>query len=224
MWITKNEYALRQIDATVTATANLNYVEKIKIQQELEPTSARPWIPSKYRILIDVGEVADNMAGVLAKFYTSNKKVVVNEPKDQKFYMRPIEVSEDFRIGSDDAYWDSHRHEPLSPTELSVYQMIDTLRNIPVVKTYTEVFKVIVNGYKKVGKFDFGPYLAVYANNNVEGHRLQLGFRTNIDFSDKWVIGGRTAYGFMDEKWKYNGFVTHIPDRKRWTTLTASYT
>ena len=71
MWVTKKEYALRQIDATVTATANLNFVEKIKIQQELEPSSAGPWIPSKNRILIDIGEVADNMAGVLAKFYTS---------------------------------------------------------------------------------------------------------------------------------------------------------
>ena len=224
MWVTKKEYALRQIDATVTATANLNFVEKIKIQQELEPSSAGPWIPSKNRILIDIGEVADNMAGVLAKFYTSNKNVVVNQPKDQKFYMRPIEVAEDFKIGSDDTYWNSHRHEPLSPTELSVYQMIDTLRNIPVVKTYTEIFKVIVNGYKTVGKFDFGPYLSAYANNNIEGNRLQAGFRTNIDFSDKWIIGGRVAYGFKDEKWKYNGFITHIPDRKRWTTLTASYT
>ncbi|MCG8385792.1 MAG: DUF5686 and carboxypeptidase regulatory-like domain-containing protein [Cytophagales bacterium] len=224
MWITKNEYAIKQIDVTVSPSANLNYVEKIKIQQELEPTSAGPWIPVKNRVLIDIGEVTKNMAGVLAKFYTSNEKIVVNDPQDLKFYARPIEVAEDFKIGSTDKYWYEHRHEPLSPTELSVYEMIDTLRNIPVVKTYTEILRIAINGYKKVGKVDVGPYLSAYANNTVEGNRFQVGFRTNIDFSDKWIFGGRLAYGTGDESFKYNGFIERILDRNHWTTLKAEYT
>lgn len=224
MWITKNEYALKQIDVTVSPSANLNYVEKIKIQQELEPTEAGPWIPARNRVLIDIGEVTNNMAGVLAKFYTSNRKIVVNEPQDLKFYARPIEVAEDFKVGSTDEYWNQNRHEPLSSTELSVYEMIDTLKSIPVVKTYTEILKIVINGYKKVGKVDVGPYLSAYANNSVEGNRFQVGFRTNIDFSDKWVFGGRIAYGTGDEKFKYNGFIERILDRNHWTTLKAEYT
>lgn len=224
MWITKDEYALKQIDVTVSKTANLNYVEKIKIQQELAPTSAGPWIPIKNRVLIDVGEVAKNMAGVLAKFYTSNKNIEVNKTQDQKFYLRPIEVAEDFKINSTDEYWNQHRHEPLTATEMNVYQMIDTLKNIPVVKTYTDILKVVANGYKKAGKFDLGPYLSVYASNTVEGHRFQFGARTNIDFSNKWVLGGRLAYGTKDEEFKYKGFVRHIPDRDKWTEIEASYT
>ncbi|TRX59443.1 carboxypeptidase-like regulatory domain-containing protein [Fulvivirga sp. M361] len=223
MWITKNEYALKQIDATVSPSANLNYVEKIKIQQALEPSSAGPWIPTKNRVLLDIGEVTNNMAGVLAKFYTSNKKIVVNKPRDLKFYAMPIQVAEDFKIGNTDEYWDGHRHEPLSLTELSVYQMIDTLKNIPVVKTYTEILKIAINGYKKVGKVDIGPYLGVYANNSIEGNRFQLGFRTNIDFSNKWIFGGRMAYGMKDTKIKYHGFAERILDRNRWTTVRAEF-
>ncbi|UII19069.1 DUF5686 and carboxypeptidase-like regulatory domain-containing protein [Fulvivirga ligni] len=224
MWITKDGYALKQIDATVPKTANLNYIEKIKIQQELEPTSAGPWIPVKNRVLLDIGEVTDKMAGVLAKFYTSNRKVNVNTPQELKFYAQPIKVEEDFNLNNGNDFWDSHRHEPLSSTELSVYKMIDTLKNIPVVKTYTEILKVAINGYKKVGKFDVGPYLSLYSNNTVEGHRFQIGAKTNIDFSDKWVLGARVAYGLGDERFKYQGFVERIIDRQKWTTVRAQYT
>nr|WP_155212184.1 DUF5686 and carboxypeptidase-like regulatory domain-containing protein [Fulvivirga aurantia] len=224
MWITKDGYAIKQMDATVAPNANLNYVEKIKIQQELEPTDAGPWIPSKNRVLLDIGEVTDNMAGVLAKFYTSNKNIKVNQPQDQKFYARPIEVAEDFKVGSNDDYWNSHRHEPLSDTEISVYNMIDTLKNIPVVKTYTEILKIAINGYFKAGPIDVGPYLSVYANNTIEGNRFQLGGRTNIDFSNRWVFGGYLAYGTEDDRYKYQGRVRYIASRDIWTTIDLQYT
>jgi len=42
MWITKKEFALKQIDATMGKQANVNFVEKIKIQQELDSTVAGP--------------------------------------------------------------------------------------------------------------------------------------------------------------------------------------
>ncbi|HNP16804.1 MAG TPA: DUF5686 family protein [Fulvivirga sp.] len=224
MWITKEGYALKQIDATISETANLNYIEKIKIQQELKPTTAGPWIPNKSRILIDIGEVTDNMAGVLAKFYTSNKNVVVNQPQDPRFYAHPIVVAEDFKMNNTDDYWINNRHEPLTPAEMNVYRMIDTLRNIPVVKTYTEILKIAINGYKKFGKLDVGPYLSIYSNNSVEGHRFQIGFKTNIDFSNSWIFGGRAAYGTLDDEFKYSGFAEHILSRKRWTTVRAEYT
>ncbi len=224
MWITQKEYAVKQIDATVARTANLNYIEKIKIQQELAPTDAGPWIPVKNRVLLDIGEITKGMAGLLAKFYTSNKDVVVNQPKDLKFYVRPIEVSEDFMIGSDDSFWSSRRHEPLTPTEMSVYQMIDTLNNIPVVRTYTDILKVVVNGYKRIGKFDLGPYLTLYSNNSVEGNRLTVGGRTNIHFSNKWILGGYVGYGFKDTEFKYRAFAEYIFDRYRWTTFRLEHT
>jgi hypothetical protein len=220
IWITKNEYALKQIDASMGAQANLNFIEKIKLQQELVKTDLGAWVPVKNRVLIDVGELSKNSAGMLAKFYTSNKNIVTNKPYDPVFYSRAIETAEDFRMFEDEKYWDTLRHEPLSATEKSVYRMIDTLVNIPVVKTYTDIFKVIVNGYHKIGKIDVGPYLGVIAWNNIEGVRLQAGFRTNYQFSKKWVYHFQGAYGFNDEKFKYMASVKHILSRNRWTTIS----
>lgn len=224
MWITKEEYALKQIDATISKSANLNYIEKVKIQQELVKTVAGAWIPSKNRILIDIGEITKNMAGVLAKFYTSNQNIEVNKAHDLQFYRQPIVLDENYKRNNGAEYWEEKRHEPLSPTEMSVYTMIDTLKNIPLVRTYTELINIAVNGYKKVGKLDFGPYISVYANNSIEGNRFQGGFRTNEDFSDKWILAARLAYGLKDEEFKYGGSVERIVSRSRWTTVKAEYT
>lgn len=221
-WITKEHWALKQIDASVGKQANLNFVEKIRIQQELEPSSNGAWIPVKNRVLIDVSELTSSSAGMLAKFYTSNKNVVVNQPRPPSFYEREILMEEDARQFEKEEYWDTLRHEPLSETEKNVYRMIDTLQNIPVVKTYTDIIKIAVNGYYTAGKINLGPYISLLAVNNIEGLRLQPGFKTNYDFSKKWVLGGSVGYGFDDEEIKYSAFVQKILSRERWTTMTFS--
>jgi hypothetical protein len=221
-WITKNEWALKQIDASVGKEANLNFIEKITIQQELEPTEDGAWVPVKNRVLIDVSELSKSSAGMLAKFYTSNKNIVVNKPKPPSFYEQEIVMEQDARQFEQEEYWDTLRHEPLSETEKNVYKMIDTLQTIPVVKTYTDIIKIAVNGYYSAGKINIGPYISLLAYNNIEGFRVQPGFKTNYDFSKKWVLGGSVGYGFDDEKIKYTGFVQKIVSRERWTTASLS--
>jgi Family of unknown function (DUF5686)/CarboxypepD_reg-like domain len=220
MWITKKEYALKRIDATVSKFANLNFIEKIKIQQELEPTLAGQWLPVKNRILIDASEVTKNSAGMLAKFYTSNKNIVVNKPREPKFYERAIEAAEDARQYEKEAYWDTIRHEPLTQTELNVIKMIDTLKSIPIIRTYTDIIKTIVDGYYDFGDWKFGPYLGIVSYNNLEGMRTTVGLKTDYSFSKKWVLAGQLGYGFTDERYKFLASATQILDRHKWTTIS----
>lgn len=220
MWITKHEYALKQIDASIGKQANLNFIEKIKIQQELDPTGDGAWLPVKNRVLIDVSELTQNTAGMLAKFYTSNKNVTINQPKENSFYAQSIVLDDNAYADKDEDSWDLLRHEPLSDTEKSVYRMIDTLQNIPVVKTYTDLIMLAVNGYYETGKIEIGPVLSIASINDIEGVRFQPGFRTNEHFSRKWMLGMQVGYGFKDEKFKYNFNATYILDRKRYTTIS----
>ncbi len=219
MWVRKSDYALKQIDASVGKRANINFIDKIQIQQELKPTLSGPWLPVKNRVLVNVSELTKNSAGLLAKFYSSNKNFKINQPHEAAFYEKRILVAEDAQVNQEENYWDSLRDEPLSSTEKNVYKMIDTLKNIPVVKTYTEVFKVVVQGYYDFGKFEVGPYLSTLSKNTVEGIRVQAGFRTNHAFSKKIVYSGMVAYGFQDTKLKYSFSTKRIVSRKHWTTL-----
>ncbi|CAN5307232.1 DUF5686 family protein [soil metagenome] len=220
MWITKKNYALKQIDASIGKESNVNFIDKIRIQQELGITEAGYWLPIKNRVLADIGELSKNSAGLLAKFYTSNKNFVVNKPHNALFYDKPIAVADDAQEKEPDVYWDSVRHEPLSEAEKSVYKMIDTIKNIPIVKTYTEVFKAVVDGYYDLGQIEVGPYVRTIAYNTVEGIRLQGGFKTNTHFSKKIMYSGFAAYGFEDGKIKGGFSPQWILSRNHWTTMT----
>jgi hypothetical protein len=220
MWITRKEYAIKQIDASVGNQADVNFIDRIRIQQELKATEEGPWLPVKNRVLIDIGELTPNSAGMIAKFYTSNKNFVVGKPQPIGFYERNIEVKEDARMYEEEKYWDTLRHEPLSAVEKNVYKMIDTLKNIPIVKTYTDIVQLIIDGHYKLGKVKLGPYINTFAWNTIEGFRLQFGFKTTYDFSKKWIHTANLAYGFDDERFKYLAQAQHIISTKKWTTLT----
>lgn len=220
MWIHKDTWAIRQIDVTVGKEANVNFIEKIKIQQELVPTNGGAWLPVKTRVMIDVSELTSKSAGFLAKFYVSNKDIVVNQPRPDRFYENPIEMVDNVNEKEDDKeYWASIRHDTLSNTEVHVYEMIDTLTRIPVIKAYTDIIQTTYTGYYKIGKFDIGSYSYFFGNNNIEGTRLGIGGRTNIDFSRKWEFSANVAYGFKDEEWKYKFHVRHILSRSPWTEV-----
>ena len=218
IWIKKDDYSLKQVDLTIPKTANLNFVDRIKIQQELEPSTAGPLIPSKTRVLIKIAQVTDETAGLLAKFYTATDSVLVNNPQATSFFNQAVELKPDFGE-TDPDFWVDNRPDPLSSEELAVLQMVDTLKTIPIIRFYSEGLKFFATGYKPIGKVDIGPWPGFFNYNNIEGIRLGIGLRTNYKFSKKWELKGYLAYGFADEGWKYSGSVTRILDRNRWTTL-----
>lgn len=224
-WVDGESFALTQIDANVGKRANLNFIDKIKIQQSYDffETENR-WIPLKTRVLIDVDEPTKKTAGMLLKFYSSNSKYKINSPLDNKFYDTGIELMEDY-MQHDSVFWAKSRPESLTPSEILSFQLVDSLKVLPVIKTYTEILNVFVNGYKKLDKWniDIGPYLFLYANNAVEGHRFRLGFRTDPGFSRKWIFHGYGAYGTRDHEFKYGAGMDYIVSRKPWTMAGISY-
>lgn len=221
MWITDStaNYALKQIELKIGQEANLNFIEKVQLQQTLAPVdSTGAWLPSKSRILIDIGEIRDDWAGMLAKFYVSNHEFIANKAKESAFYEERIKVAEG-AMETTEEYWVEHRHDSLTATEQHMYAMIDTIRNLPVVRSYVEFAEIAFNGYKTVGKFDLGTYTHLYAFNNIEGNRFRMGFQSNNTFSKHFVLKGYGAYGTRDQQFKYDLGVNYIANRKRWLIL-----
>ncbi|GGN01687.1 hypothetical protein GCM10010967_40150 [Dyadobacter beijingensis] len=225
MWIDGHTFALTQIDASVTRQANLNYIDRIKIQQSYEPSEdGKTWLPRKTRVLIDIDEPTPQAAGMLLKFYSAQSRYKTGQPREPRFYDTAIELKDDYR-DHDSTFWIKSRPEDLSPTEKLTFELIDSLKALPVVKTYTELLNIFVNGYKRIDKWniDVGPYLFLYANNKVEGNRFRLGFRTDPGFSKKWIFSGYAAYGTRDRAFKYGGGVDYIISRKPWTMAGIAY-
>ena len=218
IWIAKENYALRQVDLSVGKSANLNFIDKVKIQQELQPTSTGAYLPVKTRLLVKIVSVGKKRPGMLAKIYSSSRNIQVNQPQPLKFYAETVELTDE-ALKQNDAFWNEQRHDSLTATEQHVYAMIDSVREIPAVKTYVEIVNIIINGYKTIGKVDLGPYPYTYAFNDVEGHRFQLGFKTNPEFSRRVEFSGFGAYGTRDGRFKYRASAKVILSRRKWTEI-----
>lgn len=221
MWISKSNYALCQLSATVSSETNLNFISKVEIQQESKPFNDI-WFPSKSRILVQIDQLNKNTPGLLAQFYLNNSKLELSEPKNDAFYEQEIVVS-DSASQKNELFWQQKTPPTLSATQQHIFRMIDTLKSLPAVKTYIDVADMVLNGYYKLGKIGLGPYLFSFARNDVEGNRIRLGFKTNYEFSNRWILEPYVAYGDKDGKFKYGATVDYIVSRKPWTQVGTSY-
>jgi len=224
VWVDTTNFALVQIDASVDKQANLNFIDKIKISQELEQTASGVWLPAKTRFLIDLEEITKGSAGMLLKMYISNKDFVVNEPKPLEFYDMASEVAENAKE-PDPNFWKNARFEPLSSQDLLASSLIDSVRNLPVVKTYVEIAEIVFSGFRRFNDIEVGPYITSLAINRLEGARFRLGFRTNANFDKNWILRGNVGFGTKDLVLKYSGEVNYLFSRKKWTVagLRHSY-
>lgn len=218
IWITDSTWAIKQVNLEIPKYVNINFLERVQVQQELEPTEAGAWIPTKSRLIVDFADVTKKSVGLVAKVYNSIRNIKVNQPLERSFYESPIKLSNDALLKSNE-YWSSTRHERLSSADMNAYSMIDTIKSIPRVKTGVNLFYTLVTGHYTWNKVDIGPYLNILTYNNIEGYKLRLGGRTNIQFSNEWILRGYVAYGFKDQRFKYNAQAERILSRDLWTKV-----
>lgn len=202
IWIDKETYALTKIDLTIPRSANINYIKSIEITREWIPTEAGPFFPRRTDFVIDAENLTKKSVGAMIKSTFTIDSLIVNQPKESSFYKYPLQVNEDAQ-SFDNSYWEANRHDSLSLHEQDAFALVDTIKNLPIVRSYLDIFDIVFNGYLKVGKISVGPYLTAYAYNELEEHRLRIGGKTNPDFSKKAFFKGYLAYGTGDKKWKH---------------------
>lgn len=218
VWIADSSFAIRRSQLFMDNRANLNFIDQFKIQQEYSPTETGAWVPTKTRILLNLDEPSATTPGFIALFYVSNKNVVVNQEKDPKFYEQKLELV-DGATEMPEEFWEENRHEQQTEDDKKVMHMIDTLNNLPIIKTWVEWVNIIVNGYKRVGKIDIGPYATVYGFNPLEGHRFGIGAKTNYLWSETFQFRAAVAYGTWDRRFKYSVRGEAFLNKKDWMIL-----
>jgi hypothetical protein len=222
-WIDTTRLGLSQIDAKIGQKANINFVDEIRIEQEWEDVAdssqtSSVRLPVLTQLLIDTDEPSPNAPGALVRLYIAARNVKVNKPLESKFYEPPLELGENYSEKSP-TFWQGIRPEGLSQDELRAFTIVDSVRNVPFMKFLGQVVNLTMVGYYPLGPvhLDVGPLLNSYAFNNVEGHRLRLGLRTNSGFSRRWILGGYLAYGTRDQQLKYGMNVDYVLRKKPYT-------
>jgi hypothetical protein len=208
-WINDTTYALKRISVELGQKAELNFIRRIKIQQEYEPADSSAWFPVETRFMADA-------ANLFVTNYSRKTKIVVNQPHEPGFYNSELKVdpdAEDF----DDQFWSSARSNSLEKIDSLAIQKIDSLKNDNRISVTARLIEAAIKGYYNFGKLEAGPYLLLYNHNNVEGSRFRIGGRTNIDFSKNLVIEGYAALGLKDKRIKGSVQAEVFLSKKSWT-------
>jgi hypothetical protein len=224
IWITTSGYALRRVDLAVDPKANINFVDQIRVYQDLTPSSAGPWLPQRTRVVVGM-KPTKNQTGLLVRFNTVNSNFQAGQPHDLPFYDQPF-AADPNALKTPAGFFAQHRPDTLSAQEARTLTVLDSVGKLPSVRTFLEVADLVVNGYEELGprgRFELGPILSTYTWNNVEGHRLRVGFRSTPELSPNWLLKGYTAYGTRDGEFKYGLSVDRILNRANWTVFSAKY-
>lgn len=219
MWINDTTYAIKMIEADISENANINFVNSYHLKQTFEQVENEVWMITLDETVTDINPLeSETKMGFYGRKTTSYKKIIINKPKEDEFYSKGLNIVVlDSSENKTQDFWDTNRHLTLTEKENRIYKMLDTLKKIPILKTYVDILKTLATGYKIIGKVELGSIFDLYSNNPIEGNRIQLGGRTSNDFSTSIMLEANAAYGFKDERIKYNlgtfFFVTKNPRR-----------
>lgn len=220
IWIEAKSYAIKQLSLEITSEANLNFVEKLKIQQAFEEVEPSYWLPNKTRVLIDIAELTNNTVGMIGLYYNSTKNTKINKVHELPFYEEKIGIAEN-SFSRTEEYWDTARHERITEDDKRVYQMVDSLKNQPMIKSYIDIVEIAVEGHIPKGKIELGPWYYLLGYNNLEGIRTRIGFRTSPQFHKDLQLRTYGAYGFKDQQFKYGVFADYVFSRTKWAKVGA---
>lgn len=223
MWITKEGFILKKITVEVGNKANFNFVERMKIEQELELIDSTIVFAVQNRVLVDAANFTSNY-GILAKYNLAYQDIVLNPELESDVFIQNQEFAYDMQEKTDE-YWNDKRNELVGDSAIAdqSYAIIDSLSESKGIKRMSNFIDFVFEGYIPTKYFEFGHYMFFLGYNKDEGFRTQIGGRTTAEFSKKWLLDGHIAYGFKDEKVKYDLSVERFINRKKWSKVGFRY-
>ena len=205
-WVHDSTFAIQKMNLRLGKESNINFVDRLSLIQEYQLINDSTWFLSKDKFVVDVSPIGKQNISFIGRKTTTYRKVVVNHPsvaaelaKNRK--TEELILPEQASLQTEE-FWSVSRHEELTSTERSIYNMIDTLLELPAFVKYTRWINFIGTGYMRVGNWLIGPWQNWFTSNSVEGTRLRFDLGTNSRFDKKLILHGYAAYGFGDKKWK----------------------
>ena len=221
-WVNDSTYAIKNINMSVSKSANINWVKEIYIEQDFEVVNDSVFLLTRDHMMSDFAlNKKESSKGVYGKRTSLYRNHKFNIEKPDKFYKEEINFIDNSVFKKSDEFWAENRFEKLNKDEAGVYKLLDTLKTVKKFKQYYNLASILGSGYIEFKNFDYGPIFSTVGFNEVEGIRLRVGGRTYFGPNDTWRIQGFTAYGFNDNKFKYGISGKWMIDKKNRIILSG---
>ncbi len=204
---------VRKVDMGVSPTVNLNFVDRLRINQTYEKSSDGSRLKTLDDMNIDFS-LMNGMPEIYVRRTTSYGNHSFQSSPNAELYDRLGDefVADDAYERADD-FWEQKRQVKGGYNEGRIPLLMQRLRDVPVYKYGEMALRIFVKGYvstaKTDSKFDIGPLNTFISGNSIEGLRLRAGGLTTANLSPRLFGRGYVAYGFKDRKWKYNAEIEY---------------
>lgn len=215
-------YALKRFTLNVPSHINLNFVDKLRIDQEFRQMPDSTWVLDTENTYINFYIIDGTQ-----QFYAHNLRSYDNYQfevanRDSVFGLLGENHIAMKATAQPDTFWVNHRHIPLKEKESALDDLLAQMRKVPVFNVIIKTAEILISGYIPTGKdrstskFDFGPMNTTFSANDLEGFRMRVGGMTTANLHPNWFADGYVAYGVDDRKFKYNGRLLYSFTKKEY--------
>ena len=212
--IDSTTWALQSAQVKMIKGLNVNWIRNLVMEHEYQYLSDSIWFPKQNKIFADFSIAMSDSSKIVS--FLGHRQVDYSQvdlspviPKEVLRMDHNVIIDKNV-LRNDDAYWDSIRPCALSQKEKQIYNMVDSIKNVPLYQNIYDIVSMVFGGYYDTQNIEWGPYYKLMSFNSQEGVRFQLGARTTTDFSQKIRFSVYGAYGTKDKRWKGGGSVDFL--------------
>ncbi len=222
-WVNDTTWSIVKAQVRLSAGVNLNFVNDLVANIDYEPITDSIWFPVITKIFADFN-LSNRTTGFFGTKTTVHRNIKINELIPERIAQsnERVAITEN-ALNSDSTLWRQLRPFELSPKEAGIYALVDTVKQVPMFKTFLDLYEIFVNYYYIIGYFEIGPYYKTFSFNEIEGNRFRLSGRTSNKFSTKFMLSAFVAYGDKDERFKWGIEGLYMFDKMPRQSLMLSY-
>ena len=222
-WVADTSFAIKIVQLRVSADVNLNLLKDMVATYEYSRINDTTWFLTNEDLVIDFN-IFEKTYGFFGRKNATYDSIVFDAPVPET--VRKITTDTyvlENEIDREDSYWKTNRKTELSDEDLNIYEMVDSVKKVPLYKTIYGFINMLADYYIVTGPVELGPYYTTISGNPIEGLRLRLGGRTSNNFSTRIMPGGHIAYGFRDNRLKYGLYLDYMFNTNPRRTAEISY-
>lgn len=222
-WVNDTTWAITKMQVRLSEKVNLNFVNDLVASAEYQQLNDTTWFPKQLSLFVDFN-LTDKTTGFFGRKTTSFSNVKLNVPIQDSIQSLQNNVTvKEGAMDQNEKYWNKSRPFELTKKEAGIYHMVDSVKQVPMFKTFFDIVNMFVNYYYVTGYFEIGPYYKTYSFNEIEGNRFRVSGRTSNKFSKKIMFNGFTAYGDKDNRIKYGLGALYILNKTPREVLNVDY-
>lgn len=215
-------YAVKKFLLDTPANINLNWVDKLRIEQEFKRMPDSTWVLAGENTYVNFYIVKGAQQLYAHQLRNFDKYRFDVQDADSIFGLLGPTHELPEATAQADTFWIHNRHVPLKEKESALDDLLAQLRKVPAFNVIIKTAEILITGYipttadKDKSKFDIGPMNTIFSANHLEGFRTRIGGMTTANLNPHWFGSGYLAYGANDRKLKYNAKLTYSVNKKKY--------